>query len=133
MNTHIATSPTAPLVPPQACQITTPLSVSAWHTLLVSHPLCDLVHFYLKGITHGFQIGFNYAESALKSEKKNLQSANEHPEVIDEYPQKEVDELRVVGPFPSTMVPGVHVSRFGVIPKFYQPNKWWLIVDLSYH
>ena len=30
------------------------------------------------------------------------------------------------------MVPGVHLSRFGVIPKSHQPNKWRLIVDLSY-
>jgi hypothetical protein len=27
---------------------------------------------------------------------------------------------------------GVHISRFGVIPKKHQPGKWRLIVDLSH-
>ena len=28
-------------------------------------------------------------------------------------------------------IPSLHVSRFGVIPKEYQPGKWWLILDLT--
>ena len=53
--------------------------------------------------------------------------------MIGKYLQKEVDEsIRVVGPFPPTMVPGVHVSQFSVIPKSHQPNKWRLTVDISY-
>ena len=58
--------------------------------------------------------------------------ADEHPEVIDEYLQKEVDEARVVGPFSSSSVPEAHISRFGVIPKSHQVNRWRLIVDLSH-
>ena len=38
----------------------------------------------------------------------------------------------VAGPFPPDAIPDRHVSRFEVIPKNHQPNKWQLIVDLSY-
>jgi hypothetical protein len=37
---------------------------------------------------------------------------------------------RVLGPF-SSPPPGLHRSRFRVIPKKSQPGKWCLIVDLS--
>ena len=130
---HIASSPQTPIVPLQACNITTPLEVSAWRNFLTSHPHRDLVHFFLQGVVHGFRIGFNYGDYLLQiSARKNLQSAGEHPEVIDRYLQKEMDEQRVVGPFSRAMVPGLHVSRFGVIPKSHQSDSWRLIVDLSY-
>ena len=38
----------------------------------------------------------------------------------------------MVGPLPKTAAPMAHISRFGVIPKAHQPNKWRLIVDLSH-
>jgi hypothetical protein len=37
-----------------------------------------------------------------------------------------------VGPLPEEVGVAWHVSRFGVIPKPHKPNKWRLIVDLSY-
>ena len=37
----------------------------------------------------------------------------------------------MAGPFPIYACVG-HVSRFGVIPKNHQPNKWRLIFDLSH-
>jgi len=55
-----------------------------------------------------------------------------NPNVVDEYLPNEVSMGRVVGPFPTTALPEVHISRFGVIPKNHQPDKWRLIVDLSY-
>ena len=120
----------APRAPPLNTPL--PLDVSAWRMLLISHPHRDIVHFFLMGITHGFRIGCGIAAPALKSAKKNLQSAYEDPEVIDEYLHKEVDEARVVGPFSSSNVPVAHISRFGVIPKSHQVNRWRLIVDLSH-
>ena len=32
----------------------------------------------------------------------------------------------------SADVEGIHVSRFGIIPKPHQPGKWCLITDLSH-
>jgi len=91
-----------------------------------------IVHVFLKGISEGFRLGYNYKDSHLRPAKKNLMGAVIHPNVVDEYLQNKVSMGRVVGPFPTTALPEVHISRFGVIPKNHQPDKWRLIVDLSY-
>ena len=63
-----------------------------------------------------------------------MQSARDHPEVLSQYLAEEVAAGQVLGPLPEECVPtsGWHVSLFGVIPKPHKPNKWQLIVDLSY-
>ena len=61
-----------------------------------------------------------------------MESVCFHAKVVDEYLQTEISLGRVAGSFSLTAIPDGHVSRFGVIPKNYQSNKWWLIVDLSY-
>ena len=68
----------------------------------------------------------------LKSARKNLDGALQHPEVVDEYLTAEIAQHRVAGPFIKSTVPRAHISRFGVIPKNHNPNKWRLIVDLSH-
>ena len=61
-----------------------------------------------------------------------MESVRFHGEVVDEYLQTEISLGRVAGSFPPDAIPDGHVSRFGVIPKNHQPNKWRLIFDLSY-
>ena len=60
-----------------------------------------------------------------------MASALLNPQVIDNYLQSEVQTGRVAGPFAQPPLPVLHVSRFGAIPKRYQPGKWRLILDLS--
>ena len=38
----------------------------------------------------------------------------------------------MAGPLKPSNLPAIHYSRFGVIPKNNQSNKWRLIVDLSH-
>ena len=45
---------------------------------------------------------------------------------------KEVAAGNIFGPFSLSVLPDVHINRFGVIPKKYQPGKWRLITNLSY-
>ena len=59
-----------------------------------------------------------------------MRSAFDHPSVVDDYLKVEVSCGRVAVPFTTPPVPGLHVSRFGVIPKNNQPGKWRLILDL---
>ena len=54
----------------------------------------------------------------------------EDPDTVEEYLKKEIRENEVASPFPAQACVG-HVSRFGVIPKSHQPNKWPFIFDLS--
>ena len=59
-------------------------------------------------------------------------SATEHPESINRYLQEELRAGRVIRLNGGDEgVSGIHVSRFGVIPKPHQPGKWRLITDLS--
>jgi len=61
-----------------------------------------------------------------------MSSALAHPSIVDDYLQAELDQKRIAGPFLPSQCREIHISRFGVIPKEHQPNKWLLIVDLSH-
>ena len=100
--------------------------------MLTDHPNRPLVDFFITGLTEGFRIGFRDQSTPLKSAKRNLSCALQHPDVVQTYLTEEMALGRVAGPFPKSVVPQAHVSRFGVIPKNHQPNKWRLIVDLSH-
>ena len=60
-----------------------------------------------------------------------MRSALENPEPVDKYLAKELHAGRIRGPFTLDQLTGAQISRFGVIPKAGQPNKWRLILDLS--
>ena len=55
----------------------------------------------------------------------------QNPGPVEEYLQTELAAGRIVGPFEEGEIPTAQVSRFGVIPKVNQPNRWRLILDLS--
>ena len=114
--------------------VSTPLDLSAWCYFLRNYPDRDLVHFFLQGLSEGFRVRFDYEHTILKSSRQNLSSAILHPSIVDEYLQMEVKLSRVAGPIASDLpnLPKIHYSRFDVIPKNHQPNKWRLIVDLSH-
>lgn len=120
------------MVPPEAAVVTTPLRPHNWLELLSTFPNQDLKEFFINGLLHGFKIGFKNPLSQLRSSKKNLLGALQHPQVVDDYLQAEIAEHRVIGPFQMEDIPAAHISRFGVIPKHHSPNKWRLIVDLSH-
>ena len=83
---------------------------------------------FLESISNGFWVGYN--GSNLQSAGKNL-SATAHLDVVDKYLHHELSLGRMLGLYPTSACPEVHISRFGVIPKNHQPNKWRLITDLS--
>jgi len=119
-------------VPPTAAAITTPLITQSWLSVLANHPNKKLTEFFITGISQGFRIGFNAPQLSSKSASQNLACALHHPEVVDQYLSKELTQHRVAGPFNKTWTPFVHISRFGVIHKNCQPNKWRFIINLSH-
>jgi len=129
---QLALAPKMPIVQAVAKTISMPLDFSAWCYLLRGYPDRDLVHFFLQRILEGFRIGFNYQQCTLKSARKNLACAISHPSVVDKYLKAEVKLSCLVGPITPSPMPATHYSRFGVIPKNHQPNKWRLIIDLSH-
>ena len=118
-------------VDPRLGGVSTPLQLQAWIRRLRYHPDQDFASYILQGIEHGFHIGMDPPIS-LESAVQNMASARKHPTVIDDYLRKEVDSMNILGPFPSTSAPAVHINHFGVTPKKHQPGKWRLITDLSF-
>ena len=106
-----------------------------WHpwNRLQHHPDPVFAHYILEGLQSGFRIGITPGVQ-FQSAKSNMQSAREHPQIIDDYLCKECAAGRILGPFTPHSVQGIHVhmNRFGVIPKKSQPGKWRLITDLSF-
>jgi len=129
---HMIGAPSTVHIPLEATSITTPLIAHNWLTLLKEYPNQHLVTFFITGITDGFRIGFNSPPGPIVSAEKNLLGAIQHPGVVDQYLAEELSHHRIAGPFHPDLIPEAHISRFGVIPKNHQPNKWRLIVDLSH-
>ena len=99
-----------------------PLQLAEFQHELAHHPHRAKVQYVLDGIAHGFSSGFNASWVALRSSLRNMRSATEHPDVIDEYLATEIAKGRVAGPFATPPF---------LIPKKGQPGKWRLILDLS--
>ena len=108
-----------------------PLQLAEFQHELAHHPDRAKVQYVLDGIAHGFSSGFDASRVALRSSLRNMHSATEHPDVIDEYLATEIAKGRVAGPFATPPFLNLHCSPFGVIPKKGQPGKWRLILDLS--
>ena len=129
---HLSHQPSDVKVPPAARTVNTPLDASHWKKLLADHPNRPLVDFFTSGITEGFHIGFKEQSTPLKSARRNLSCAIQHPETVENYLTDEIALGRIAGPFQKLLIPQAHISRFGVIPKHHQSNKWRLIIDLSH-
>ena len=126
------TPPSSPLPDiPNFSKVHSPLKAEPWAKALEKHPDQEFRAYLLNGIRNGFSIGFDHS-SPLQPAQNNMSSAYQHTEVVQEYLTKECQENRVLGPLPRSKTEGIHISRFGVIPKKHQSNKWRLILDLSF-
>ena len=120
-------------VPPSLSVIQSPLSerLEEWRKALQGHPDKLFYQYILVGLEKGFRIGYNYTRHC-KASGRNLASALENPEVVQEYIQKEKGLGRIVDPMEKASAINLQVSPFGVIPKQHAPGQWRLIVDLSH-
>ena len=79
-------------------------------------------------------VDFNYMKRSCKSAHRNMCSASENPEVVEEFLQSKQAVALMVQVPELESIKGLQTSPFGVIPKTHQsgqPQKWRLIVDLS--
>ena len=102
-----------------------------WRQALAGHPDGAFAQYVLNAIEHVFHVGFAH-DSRLVSDSRNMRSATLHPLVINSYIRTELQEGRMVGPFPPGSVPGLHIKRMGVVPKGHTPGRWRLITVLSH-
>ena len=113
--------------------VSSPLSsrLDRWRQALAEHPDREFVDYLTSGLELGFRVGFRQG-SSLSSATRNMHSASLHPSVVDGYIGAEVQEGRMLGPFPPGAIDGLHINRMGVVPKGHTPGKWRLITDLSH-
>lgn len=57
--------------------------------------------------------------------------AEEKPQFVQDYLQKEVTEGRILGPFDPAYYPQIRTNHFGVIPKSHQGSGDLRMVDMS--
>ena len=111
-------------LPIYAHTIHTPLRPQDFAQLLASQAFTlKLIH----SLTHGFDIGYEGPRDTLIA--RNLRSAFEHPEVVDEALKSEVAENRMTGPYSSLPLPRLHCSGVGVVAM--KDGSWRLINHLS--
>ena len=111
----------------------TPIRVDRLLPFLASHPdqaFAAYIHVH-HGLISGFRIGFSRSATQLQSRSSNHPSALANGNVVQERITAELEAGRLYGPIPNHMVPLVHISPMGLVPKAHQTNKWRLIVDLS--
>ena len=108
-----------------------PLKPMAWEMALAGHPDRRFVSYICTGLKEGFRIGFDHRSHPLKSAAANMFSAQQRPEIIQNYLSNELKMERLLGPLGTNHHHAIHVNRFGVIPKG-NSGKWRLITDLSY-
>ena len=104
-----------------------------WEQMLEGHQDRWWADYLVRGIREGFRVGFSGYLDGLRAGTRNMVSAGEQPQVVQDYLDREVKEGRIweVGSVQEATDMGVHCSPFGVIPKRSSPGKWRLIVDLS--
>lgn len=117
-------------LPPYANSIVSPLDWRQWQASLSRHPDKAFADFVVGGIRDGFRVGYVGTPADCKKAPKNMRSAKEQRAVINAYLADECAEGRILGPFEEQVLPQLHVSRLGVVPK-HTPGSWRLIVDLS--
>ena len=70
--------------------ITSPLQTQKWAELMCAHPDRSFAEYIVQGLQYGFHISFKRGRK-LQAAKKNMCSAEEHPQVIRKYLQDECE------------------------------------------
>ena len=123
-----ACRPLYPVLSETLRKVVTPLDVRAWVRALAGHTDEDFRSYIISGLTLGFRVGFSRSHQ-LRPAFRNMPSADEHPEVVEDYISKERKAGRLIGPLTNS---DIHINRVGVIPKGHTPGRWRLITDLSH-
>ena len=90
--------------------ISSPLHLAQWRRCLRSHPDADFSHYILQGLEFGFHIGVQEG-AQLQPSRRNMQSAREHPEIIEEYLHRETSGGRILGPYSLNTMTGIHTNQ----------------------
>ena len=119
--------PGAPLGPSLLSSILTPLRLLKFKEELRNHPNPAWVADILTGIDKGVPLGYHGPRCQRIS--RNLTSAFQHPDIIDNELNKEVTAKRIIGPFNHPPILNLQCSGVGVVTK--KTRGWRMIMHLS--
>lgn len=108
-----------------------PIKLQELAPFLQCHPDQAFASYIHTGLANGFHVGFTHDRARLRSRGKNHPSSLANGSVIDQRISAELSAGRLLGPIPSHLLPGIHVSPLGLVPKSHQPDQWRMICDLS--
>ena len=107
----------------------TPIRLPALLPILQCHPDQAFAAYIFDGLSQGFRIGFD-RRNALRESNRNHPSASQSPLAVTSRITSEVQRGCLGGPLPVELLPLVHVSPIGLVPKPHSSN-FRMIVDLS--
>ena len=93
------------------------------------HPDKDFVSFLISGFREGFDIRYTGPERSRVS--RILLSAQNNTEKVKQYLDQEINEGRILGPFPQPPLENMQCQPIGIVPKMTE-GKFRTIMDLSY-
>lgn len=107
----------------------TPINVAQLKSELKSYPNKKVA----EELSHGFESGFplHYTGPRMPMESKNLKSANDHPEIVQQKLLSEINLGRVAGPFQDKPISTLRISPIGLVEK-KTPGEFRLIHHLSF-
>ena len=108
-----------------------PIKVDGIIPFLTRHPDQALASYIHTGLLTGFRVGYSLNRAQLRSRNVNHPSALANSKIVDERIAAELAAGRLFGPIPSHLIPFIHTSPLGLVPKAHQVNKWRMICDLS--
>ncbi len=118
---------------PEWSHVESPRQPEVWEVALADHPDSAYRTYLVKGLHEGFRIGFGYGSTCqCTGASSNMHSAEERPSITTEFLASELRSGGVLGPIDPSSAVAIQVNRFGLVPKGHHPDKWRLIVDLSF-
>ena len=106
----------------------TPINYRTLQILLEGYDR-DKADMLKRGFRYGFKLGYNGQRNFHTS--PNLQSASQHPNIVEQKLAKEIAQNRIAGPFREIPYPNLQISPIGVVPK-KEEGQFRLIHHLYY-
>lgn len=108
------------------------ICLANWEGPLRSHPDQRFAAYIRTGLSRGFRIGVHRQGAGVRTTLRNHPSATGNRTAVQEFISAETAAGRLVGPIGIQLLPSIHISPIGLVPKAHQPDKFRMIVDLSF-
>ena len=105
-----------------------PINLTELQIMLLNYPDRDIAATLYEEFIYGFKIHYSGPRTAVDS--KNLKSVFQHPSLVLEKVQSEIELRRIAGPFHNRPISNLRCSPIGLVPK--KKGGFRLITHLSH-